>query len=55
MSSDWPQRHQAEKTQTDPHVREKQLLAERERIDAEISELRQTGMPANAGGGFILP
>lgn len=35
----------AEKTQTDPKVREQQLLAERDRIDAEIMELRQTGKP----------
>lgn len=35
----------AEKTQTDPKVRESQLLAERERIDAEIMELRRTGKP----------
>ncbi len=35
----------AEKTQTDPKVREKQLKAERDRIDAEISELRKTGKP----------
>jgi Protein of unknown function (DUF3375) len=35
----------AEKTQTDPLIREKQLLAERDRIDAEIMELRQTKTP----------
>jgi hypothetical protein len=35
----------AEKTQSDPKVREKQLLAERDQIDAEIMELRQTGKP----------
>jgi len=35
----------AEKTQTDPRVREHELLAERDRIDAEIMELRQTGKP----------
>jgi len=35
----------AERTQTDPKVREQQLLAERDVIDAEIMELRQTGKP----------
>lgn len=35
----------AEKTQTDPKVREDQLIAERDRIDAEIAELRKTGKP----------
>jgi len=35
----------AEKTQTDPNIREKQLLAERDKIDAEIIELRQTKTP----------
>ncbi len=35
----------SEKTQTDPAVREKQLLAERDRIDAELMELRETGKP----------
>lgn len=34
-----------EKTQTDPYIREKQLLAERDRIDAEITELRITKVP----------
>jgi hypothetical protein len=35
----------AEKTQTDPKIRETQLLAERDRIDAEIIELRETQKP----------
>lgn len=35
----------AEKTQTDANVREKQLLADRESIDAELMELRQTKTP----------
>lgn len=35
----------AEKTQSDPNIREKQLLAERDRIDLELMELRQTKTP----------
>jgi hypothetical protein len=35
----------AEKTQTDPKVREAQLIAERDKIDAQIAELRKTGKP----------
>jgi Protein of unknown function (DUF3375) len=35
----------AEKTQTDPLVREQQLLADRDKIDAELIELRQTKKP----------
>ncbi len=35
----------SEKTQNDPHVRETQLLAERDRIDEELIELRQTRTP----------
>jgi hypothetical protein len=35
----------AEKTQSDPSIREKQLLDERNRIDTELIELRQTKTP----------
>ena len=35
----------AEKTQTDPEVRTKQLLQERDKIDQELAELRRTGKP----------
>ncbi len=37
----------SEKTQTDPKIREQQLLAERDKIDEEIMELRQTNKPRN--------
>jgi uncharacterized protein DUF3375 len=35
----------AQKTQTDPEVRAKQLLDERDRIDEELAELKRTGKP----------
>lgn len=35
----------SERTQNDPRVRENQLLADRDRIDEELMELRRTGTP----------